>query len=109
LRLFEAEAAYAERIFREAIGDMQTSIPGEEGMKNKHYLKIRPMEIDDLAWVFHLGETLFTARSSPNLYRTWDEYEVVGLFQGDSEYCFVAELDELRVGSSLIANPGLTS
>jgi ribosomal protein S18 acetylase RimI-like enzyme len=61
-------------------------------------LKIRPMEVDDLAPVFHLGEKLFTANTVPNLYRTWDEYEVVGLYQSDSEYCFVAEIEDRLVG-----------
>ena len=56
------------------------------------------MEVDDLAPVFHLGEKLFTANTVPNLYRTWDEFEVVGLFQSDSEYCFVAEIDDRLVG-----------
>lgn len=51
----------------------------------------RRMEIDDLAAVFHLGEELFTARRVPNLYRTWDESEVVSLFQSDPEFCLVAE------------------
>lgn len=64
-------------------------------------LRIRPMEIDDLADVFHLGETLFTAAKVPNLYRTWDEYEVVGLFQSDSDYCFVAEINNALVGFTL--------
>lgn len=49
------------------------------------------MTIDDLARVFHLGEELFTAQSFPTLYRTWDEYEVLALFQDDPEFCFVAE------------------
>jgi len=52
---------------------------------------IREMDIDDLAAVFHLGEKLFTAEEVPNLYRTWDEYEVTGLFQTDPELCLVAE------------------
>jgi hypothetical protein len=33
-------------------------------------IKIREMEIDDLAVVFHLGETLFKSSEFPNLYRT---------------------------------------
>lgn len=56
------------------------------------------MEIDDIADVFHLGERLFTAREAPNLYRTWDEYEVLSLFQGDSEYCLIADVDDRMVG-----------
>ena len=69
-----------------------------EPRKKAPGLRIRPMEVDDLAPVFHLGEKLFTANTVPNLYRTWDEFEVVGLFQSDSEYCFVAEIDDDLVG-----------
>lgn len=69
--------------------------------KKKPGVKIRPMEVDDLAPVFHLGEILFTARKVPNLYRTWDEYEVVGLFQSDTENCFVAEDEDKLVGFAL--------
>lgn len=57
-------------------------------------IKIRQMEIDDLPGVFHLGERLFSAEKVPNLYRTWDEYEVVELFNADSEFCLVAEVDD---------------
>ncbi len=54
-------------------------------------ITVRDMEIDDIATVFHLGEELFTSESYPMLYRTWDEYEVTGLFHADSDYCLVAE------------------
>ena len=70
--------------------------------KNKRSnVKIREMEIDDVARVFHLGEKLFKAEEVPNTYRTWDEYEVIELFHGDAEFCFVAELDEAIVGFAL--------
>ena len=69
-----------------------------EPRKKAPGLRIRPLDVDDLAPVFHLGEKLFTATTVPNLYRTWDEFEVVGLFQSDSEYCFVAEIDEQLAG-----------
>jgi len=72
-----------------------------EAKKRLSGLKLRPLEVDDLAPVFHLGEKLFTARAVPNLYRTWDEYEVVGLFQSDSDYCFVAEIDDQLAGFTL--------
>ena len=39
-------------------------------------LEIREMDIDDLATVFHLGEQLFTAEKWPNLYRSWDVYDL---------------------------------
>ncbi len=69
--------------------------------RKKALTTIRHMEIDDLAAVFHLGEKLFTAREAPNLYRTWDEYEVISLFQSDSEFCLVAEDEDDIVGFAL--------
>jgi ribosomal protein S18 acetylase RimI-like enzyme len=69
--------------------------------KKRINLTIREMEIDDIAKVFHLGEKLFTARKVPNLYRTWDEYEVVSLFQSDPEFCLVAYSDDTLVGFAL--------
>lgn len=70
-----------------------------KGRRNQ--AKIREMDIDDLATVFHLGEQLFQASEAPNLYRTWDEYEVVDLFQGESEHCLVAEADGELLGFAL--------
>ncbi|MFH1059406.1 MAG: hypothetical protein V1797_12115 [Pseudomonadota bacterium] len=64
----------------------------EDRPKKRLSLSIRQMEIDDIAEVFHLGEELFTASEWPTLYRTWDEYEVITLFQSDPELCLVAEL-----------------
>lgn len=64
-------------------------------------VNIRPMEIDDLATVFHLGEKLFTAKEVPNLYRTWDDFEVIDLFHSDSEFCLIAEADDETVGFAL--------
>ena len=69
--------------------------------KKKAKIHIREMELDDLAAVFHMGEKLFTAREAPNLYRTWDEYELIELFYADSELCFVAEGDEKTLGFAL--------
>lgn len=62
---------------------------------------IREMELDDLPAVFHLGEKLFTADRWPNLYRTWDEYELVGIFSSDGDTCLVAEQDDEVVGFAL--------
>lgn len=56
------------------------------------------MELDDLPKVFHLGERLFQAKRVPNLYRNWDEFEVMSLYQGDPEFCLVAELEGQIVG-----------
>lgn len=64
-------------------------------------VEIREMEIDDLAAVFHLGERLFKAETAQNLYRTWDQYEVVDLFSTNSEYCLVADVDDEVAGFAL--------
>ncbi|MBU1017429.1 GNAT family N-acetyltransferase [Patescibacteria group bacterium] len=64
-------------------------------------LIIREMELDDLSAVFSLGERLFTAGKWPSLYRTWDEYELVGYFESDGEFSFVAELHGEIVGFAL--------
>lgn len=53
---------------------------------------VREMEIDDLAPVYHLGERLFTSDLYPSLYRTWEEWEVIGLYNTDQEYCLVADV-----------------
>ena len=66
--------------------------------RKKANIFVRQMEIDDLAAVFHLGERLFTAREVPNLFRTWDDYEVINFFQNDSECCLVAETDDSEDG-----------
>jgi ribosomal protein S18 acetylase RimI-like enzyme len=61
-------------------------------------VSIRELEIDDLAPVYHLGEELFTSDLYPYLYRTWDEWEVIGLYNTDPEYCLVAEVGDTLVG-----------
>jgi ribosomal protein S18 acetylase RimI-like enzyme len=71
-------------------------------LRGRHLsIRIRNMEIDDLPTVFHLGEELFSAEKVPNLYRTWDEFEVVELFNADSELCLVAEMEDEIVGFAL--------
>ena len=64
-------------------------------------IKIRPMEIDDIPRVFHMGEDLFEAEKFPSLYRVWDEHEVIELFHGDPEFNLVAELKDEIVGFAL--------
>jgi ribosomal protein S18 acetylase RimI-like enzyme len=69
--------------------------------KKRLIVTVRSMEIDDLPTVFHLGEKLFTAREVPTLYRTWDQFELIELFQAESELCLVAEADNEIVGFAL--------
>jgi ribosomal protein S18 acetylase RimI-like enzyme len=64
-------------------------------------IEIRPAEIDDLAAIFHLGEKVFTPQEVSNLYRTWDEYEVTGLFNSEPDYLLVAEVDDRVIGFAM--------
>lgn len=64
-------------------------------------LCIREMEFEDLPAVFDLGERLFTADKWPNLYRTWDEYNLIQTFAADTETCLVAEFQGALVGFAL--------
>ena len=45
----------------------------------------------DVASVFHIGETVFSSESYPQLYRTWSPYEVTDNLSTDGELCLVAE------------------
>ena len=74
---------------------MESDAPPSEpnrshALANGGAIDIRPMTVDDISPIYHLGNTLFTAREVPSLHRTWDEYEVVSLFQTDGDYCFAA-------------------
>lgn len=77
------------------------SVMQQQGEKKGREVEIREMEIQDIAPVYFLGEQLFTSDRWPNLYRTWDEYEVLNLFASDRETCLVAELDGKVVGFAL--------
>ncbi len=59
--------------------------------ENHEDYTIRDLTIDDLAPVFHLGERMYTLQKNPNLYRIWDETQVVEYFTSDPDGCFVAE------------------
>ena len=69
--------------------------------KKNREVKIREVCIDDLPSIFHLGEKLFKAQSVSNLYRTWDEYEVTGMYNCEPQYMIVAEIDSKVVGFAL--------
>jgi ribosomal protein S18 acetylase RimI-like enzyme len=62
---------------------------------------IRQMQLKDISAVFDLGQRLFTAEQLPTLYRSWDEHEIVALFDADEETCLVAEAGGQVVGFAL--------
>jgi len=74
---------------------------GDEKKPKRPMFKVRQMDIDDVAMVFHLGEKLFKADAAPNTYRIWDEYEVIELYYGDVEFCLVAALKKKIIGFAL--------
>jgi ribosomal protein S18 acetylase RimI-like enzyme len=76
--------------------------PGDDVMSAvRKNIEVRELELEDLPAVYALGESVFTADKWPSLYRTWDEYEAVGLFHSDGEFCFVAECDGRLAGFAL--------
>lgn len=77
--------------------DLKTK-KGEPRKKSTHEIRIKHMEIDDLAPAFHLGEKLFTLKTFPNLYRIWDEYEIIDFYHSSSDYCLSAFADSKLVG-----------
>ncbi len=64
-------------------------------------IEIRQMELDDLPACFAIGEDIFTAEKWPNLYRTWDEYELLDSYASDGELCLVAEIGGKIAGFAL--------
>jgi len=71
-------------------------------------MRFRQMELRDAAAVFHLGEEVFNADSFPQLYRTWDAFEVIENLGGDGELCLVAEelLESPGNGTAAAADGG---
>lgn len=59
------------------------------------------MTIGDLGPVCELGTRLFTSERWPTLYRTWDEHDVLELFNSNEPYCLVAEMENRVVGFAL--------
>jgi len=78
-----------------------TAASGDPPLPNSIDVAIRDMSIDDIAPVYHLGEELFTSDLYPYIYRTWDEWEVIGMYNTDPEYCLVAVVEGQIAGFTL--------
>lgn len=61
-------------------------------------IRFRPMTLRDAAEVYHLGERVFHSESFPQLYRTWDAFEVTEMLATADDLCIVAE--ELEAGAA---------
>lgn len=59
---------------------------------------ISEIEFEDIVDIYKLGNKLFTSDKWINLYRTWDEYEIIERYIGDREYCLVAKINKKVVG-----------
>lgn len=59
------------------------------------------MQLKDVPAVYELGQALFTAEKLPTLYRSWDDHELIVLFNTDGETCLVAEAGDRLVGFAL--------
>ncbi|EWM27295.1 gcn5-related n-acetyltransferase [Nannochloropsis gaditana] len=70
------------------VHDDETDLPTHP---NETHILIRRMSLKDVASVFHIGETVFSSESYPQLYRTWSPYEVTDNLSTDGEFCLVAE------------------
>lgn len=81
---------------------MSSDSTGDDDSSPQPKISIRQMEIDDLADVYHLGESLFTSKALPVLYRTWDPYEVTYYYSGDPDFCLVAETDSETIVGFLL-------
>lgn len=82
------------------VNEKKKKVAGNGGYSVEHdaKVKIKQMVIDDLAPAFHLGEKLFTLKNLPNLYRIWDEYEIIDFYNSSSDYCLSAFVDGRLVG-----------
>lgn len=77
-------------------------------MRKASNIRVRDMTIDDIPTVFAIGNSVFRPTRDVFLYRTWDTYEVTGLFTSDPESCVVAQHENRVVGFALgstIAKP----
>lgn len=74
-------------------------------MKEKKLkIEVREMEIEDIPAIFALGEKLFTAEKWSNLYRTWDEYELLERYISDREFCFIAEDEQGKLVGFIVGS-----
>jgi len=67
------------------------------------------MQVDDIPAVVELGNTLFTAETSPTLYRYWEEAEVLQIYTAYKDTCLVATNNDKVVGfalGTLLEKPG---
>jgi len=62
---------------------------------------ISEIKFEDIVGIYNLGNKLFTSDKWSNLYRTWDEYEIIERYISDKEYCLVAKNNKKVVGFAL--------
>lgn len=70
-------------------------------MSKNEDVTISEIQFEDIIEIYNLGNKLFTSDKWINLYRTWDEYEIIERYIGDKEYCLVAKNNKKVVGFAL--------
>lgn len=70
-------------------------------MKTEDNIIISEISFEDIIDVYELGNKLFTSDKWLNLYRTWDEYEILERYISDKEYCLVAKVNKKLIGFAL--------
>jgi ribosomal protein S18 acetylase RimI-like enzyme len=59
------------------------------------------MQLRDVPAVYDLGQRLFTASQLPTLYRSWDDHELMLLFNTSNDTCLVAAVNDTVAGFAL--------
>jgi ribosomal protein S18 acetylase RimI-like enzyme len=70
-------------------------------MSKNDDVTISEIQFEDIIEIYNLGNKLFTSDKWINLYRCWDEYEIIERYIGDKEYCLVAKNNKKVVGFAL--------
>lgn len=70
-------------------------------MSGSDRITISEIEFEDVIDVYNLGNKVFTPDKWLNLYRTWDEYEIIERYISDKEYCLVAKQNKKVIAFSL--------
>lgn len=78
----------------------ESELPLKKFKEDEDLVKIRQMTLEDVYPVYVIGEEAFT-EVRPNLYRFWDEWQVLDNFNADTELTMVAEMDNKVVGFCL--------
>ncbi len=70
-------------------------------MSKNDDVTISEIQFEDIVEIYNLGNKLFTSDKWINIYRCWDEYEIIERYIGDKEHCLVAKHNKKVIGFAL--------